>query len=93
VVAARNAERPPAQEDVREVIERIRGTPCRHQHAPVWRRVETPDSDDEDEDSGDEDSDDDGFECEICGDVLPNFIMECPNCELRACLRCKQHRL
>ncbi len=93
MVAARNAERPLAQEDVREVVERIREAPCQYQHAVVWRRIEAPEGDDEDEDSDDEDSDDDGFECDICGDVLPDFILECPNCEVRACLRCKQYRL
>lgn len=83
MVAARNAERPPAQEDVREVVERIREGPCQNQHARVWRRIEALEDDD----------DEDGFDCDVCGDVLPDFILECPNCEVRACLRCKQHRL
>ncbi|KAL3453499.1 hypothetical protein BJX65DRAFT_125315 [Aspergillus insuetus] len=36
---------------------------------------------------------DEGDNCEECGQYLPNFILECRNCHLRACRRCKLNRL
>ncbi|KAL2838621.1 hypothetical protein BJY01DRAFT_257966 [Aspergillus pseudoustus] len=31
--------------------------------------------------------------CEECSYRLPNFILECPDCQLRACVRCNNNRL
>ncbi|CEL07380.1 hypothetical protein ASPCAL10537 [Aspergillus calidoustus] len=36
---------------------------------------------------------DEGDNCEECGQYLPDFILECRNCHLRACRRCKLNRL
>ncbi|KAI0020947.1 hypothetical protein F4780DRAFT_790655 [Xylariomycetidae sp. FL0641] len=32
-------------------------------------------------------------ECEECHDELPYYILECPQCALRACIRCRYNRL
>ncbi|KAL2846961.1 hypothetical protein BJY01DRAFT_168988 [Aspergillus pseudoustus] len=36
---------------------------------------------------------DEGDQCEECGEYLPDFILECRNCQLRVCRRCKLNRL
>ncbi|KAF9888593.1 hypothetical protein FE257_008525 [Aspergillus nanangensis] len=33
------------------------------------------------------------LECDICDDVLPEYIFMCTNCRMRACNRCRRHRL
>lgn len=32
-------------------------------------------------------------QCEECFHTLPDFILECPRCRIRACVRCKRNRL
>ncbi|RDW86713.1 BRcat and Rcat domain-containing protein [Aspergillus mulundensis] len=94
VVAARNAQRPaepqqaqqqqpvprhaPAQQDVERVAERIRDMDYCY-HTGRWYRIEA--------------EDDEYLECDLCGDELPEFILECQDCDLRACARCKNNRL
>ncbi|PYI02067.1 hypothetical protein BO78DRAFT_410911 [Aspergillus sclerotiicarbonarius CBS 121057] len=34
-----------------------------------------------------------GQECEECHEYLPDFILECRQCHLRACVRCRMNRL
>ncbi|PWY92769.1 hypothetical protein BO70DRAFT_357912 [Aspergillus heteromorphus CBS 117.55] len=36
---------------------------------------------------------DQGQQCEECHDYLPDFILECRQCHLRACARCRMNRL
>lgn len=31
--------------------------------------------------------------CEHCRDTLPFFILECDQCRLRACVRCRRNRI
>ena len=33
------------------------------------------------------------MECEICHDVLPDFVFMCRNCRMRVCAYCRRHRL
>ncbi|KAH8695674.1 hypothetical protein BGW36DRAFT_299454 [Talaromyces proteolyticus] len=33
------------------------------------------------------------LQCEVCDYVLPEYIFMCTNCRMRACNRCKRHRL
>ncbi|KAJ5113367.1 hypothetical protein N7456_001901 [Penicillium angulare] len=33
------------------------------------------------------------LQCEVCEDVLPQYIFVCTNCQMRACYRCRRHRL
>lgn len=33
------------------------------------------------------------MQCEVCNHVLPLYIFVCRNCHIRACYRCRRHRL
>ncbi|KAE8396149.1 hypothetical protein BDV23DRAFT_193006 [Aspergillus alliaceus] len=33
------------------------------------------------------------LQCEVCNHILPEYIFMCTNCRMRACNRCRRHRL
>ncbi|KAL4870801.1 hypothetical protein BDV12DRAFT_165250 [Aspergillus spectabilis] len=66
-------------------------------HPRGWDMIRRDDHDDDEEDDDydqyyygygyEDDDDDDDFACDVCSQVMREFILQCPLCELRACRR------